>query len=211
MVCPREMLSPVPRDALLKAQGYVPPGVLSLRPKDALSNELCLPSAATRSSGCPFSVWQPGSLPERGSRARRGGRGTGGCPIPLPATSPLHTLTPPLAHAFGCIPWLLLSCSRDPAGAQPPPQSLVSCSPLTPARGSVHALTISVVKLGALHDSGCHKRVAAPSPPWWLCPKQTGTDGVGWGMGTGTGSNSSARCGCHGGVSPAGLEGSVSF
>lgn len=174
MVCPREMLSPVPRDALLKAQGYVPPGVLSLRPKDALSNELCLPSAATRSSGCPFSVWQLGSLPERGSRARRGGRGTGGCPIPLPATSPLHTLTPPLAHAFGCIPWLLLSCSRDPAGAQPPPQSLVSCSPLTPARGSIHALT---VKLGTLHDSGCHKWVAAPSSPGGCAPSRWGQTG----------------------------------
>lgn len=159
MHSPKEMLSPRLRDALPKAGTCMPPGMPSLRPRDALPKELCLPTTAAQSSSCQLRSWggggwQPGLPPPKRCRMAAGpGREVG-----VPGVAPLPYLLPALPHRRCPAPQRTPGLPPSPRPRfrmhlAPPP--LETCQLLTrgiAARGSIRALTPSIVKwpLGTL-------------------------------------------------------------
>lgn len=224
----RGMLSAEPGDALSKAGIRIPPGMISLRPLDALPRELCLPTRAAQSFGFQLHSWgRGGQLGPPQKRCRRA-VGLGGemgmvsgvalhpCLLPtLPQTCcPASWRTPGLPPLPCPCFWMHLSPAESPL------QKLVSFS--LSSRPRLHLCSDPLHRHMAAGDpapgirrlhSRCHGWVAAPGPPsHGYLPRGADPERM-----AGTRGSVGARVwgweaiGEGGELNPAGLEGSVSF
>ena len=164
-------------DALPKAKGCIPPGMLSPRSFACPPQQPKAPAASSAAGGVGSRV-PPREMPQ-GSGTGRRSWGAGGGPAPLPAASPsTYTLPGSPARPWAApLPSPMLSDAPSPSasGDSPAARPRHRRPRLHPCSDRLHRQTAAgdpSPGFRRLH-SRCHERVAAPSPPlsWVRTPE----------------------------------------